>query len=195
MPAHHPSDLRDQLGVLDLPGCAPIAAIALPFGRIDAGELHSLATAFTSAGATEVRLSPWRTLYAPIPDRPKALALCTRAQEIGLIIEAGNPLRRVDACPGAPACRSTQRQTRMDARLLSQRLAEAGFSGHLHVSGCAKGCSRPAPADLTFVGDEHGYSIVRNGTARDAPSAWLNATEIDSALDIVAKIGSNRRHE
>ena len=39
----------------------------------------------------------------------------------------------------------------------------------VHVSGCAKGCAHPAPADLTLVGDEGTYQVVLGGTARHKP--------------------------
>ena len=44
----------------------------------------------------------------------------------------------------------------------------SGFAGTIHVSGCAKGCARSMPADLTLVGEGGRYGVVRNGTTRDA---------------------------
>ena len=39
------------------------AAVAAPFGRLEAELLHRLAALAEAAGATELRLSPWRTIY------------------------------------------------------------------------------------------------------------------------------------
>jgi precorrin-3B synthase len=75
-------------------------------------------------------------------------------------------LLRIEACPGAPACASATVDTRAEAR----RLAAMDLPGTIHVSGCAKGCARSAPADLTLVGHEGRFGVVRNGTARDPVS-------------------------
>jgi precorrin-3B synthase len=56
-----------------------------------------------------------------------------------------------------------------------------GFAGTIHVSGCAKGCARSAPADLVLVGKDGRYGIVRNGTARD-PAGRAIAPDILAAL-------------
>jgi precorrin-3B synthase len=126
--------------------------VGAPFGRLEAGQLAALAN---TARASEIRLSPWRALYidAPVPD----------ATVRGLIVDENDPLLRIEACPGAPACKSSSVDTRGDAR----RLAARGFNGAIHVSGCAKGCARSAPADLTLVGKDGRYGVVHNGTTRD----------------------------
>ena len=122
--------------------------VAAPFGRLEATELKRLATA---PGVRELRLSPWRALYLDSP-------------VTGLIVDENDPLLRIEACPGAPACASSTVDTRRDAL----RLAARGFAGTVHVSGCAKGCARSAAADLTLVGIGGRYGVVRNGTTRDA---------------------------
>ncbi len=94
--------------------------------------------------------------------------------ELGLIVDENDPLLRIDACPGAPACRSASVDTRRTAR----RLAASGFAGTLHVSGCTKGCARSAPADLTLVGEGGRYGVVRNGTARDPSERTIDADDL-----------------
>lgn len=137
--------------------------LAVPFGRLEATQLRTLAE---TAGLTEIRLSPWRALYVDAAvDAP------------GFIVDDNDPLLRVEACPGAPACASATVDTRADAR----RLAAMGFTGTIHVSGCAKGCARSAPADLVLVGRDGRYGIVRNGTARD-PAGRAIAPDILAAL-------------
>jgi precorrin-3B synthase len=99
---------------------------------------------------------------------------CRDSGEFGLIVDENDPLLRIDACPGAPACRSASVDTRRTAR----RLAAAGFAGTLHVSGCAKGCARSTPADLTLVGEGGRYGVVRSGTARDAIGRTIDADDL-----------------
>jgi len=137
--------------------------IGVPFGRLDAPQLAALSK---TAGAAEIRLSPWRALYidALVPD----------AAALGLIIDEADPLLRIEACPGAPACRSSSVDTRGTAR----RLAARGFDGTIHVSGCAKGCARSTPADLTLVGDGGRYGVVRHGATRDPIERTLAPEEI-----------------
>ncbi len=137
--------------------------VGAPFGRLDAGQLAALAN---TAGASEMRLSPWRALYI---DRPVA-----DATALGLIVDENDPLLRIEACPGAPACKSSSVDTRGDAR----RLAARGFDGTIHVSGCAKGCARSTPADLTLVGEDGRYGVVHNGTTRDSVERTLAPEEL-----------------
>ena len=123
--------------------------LAVPFGRIEAAQLRALSE---TAGVTEIRLSPWRALYVDAAvDVP------------GFIVDENEPLLRIEACPGEPACASATVDTRAEAR----RLAAMDLAGTIHVSGCAKGCARSTPADLTLVGQDGHFGVVRNGTARD----------------------------
>jgi precorrin-3B synthase len=70
---------------------------------------------------------------------------------------------RTDACVGDPACPQAQAET----RALARRLAPL-VSGRLHVSGCAKGCARAAPAEVTVTGRAGRYDLAFDARA-DAP--------------------------
>ena len=84
----------------------------------------------------------------------------------GLILRADDPIRRVEACPGAPACL----QALAPVRGLASRLAHDVPEGRLlHVSACAKGCAHPGRADLTLVATAEGFDLIRNGSAHDTP--------------------------
>jgi len=152
---------RRRLGSL-----ASMTGVAAPFGRLEAVQLRELARLAEGAGASEVRLSPWRALYIDAPVKvPEAL---------GLIVDDNDPLLQIDACPGAPACRSAS----VDTRAAARRLAVSGITGTIHVSGCAKGCARSAPADLTLVGGGGRYGVVRSGTPRDAIERTIGADDL-----------------
>lgn len=161
-----PPSSRRAVGLL--PG---VAGIAAPFGELEAEQLHDLVALAEEAGATSLRVSPWRTLYIGVSDPRPVL---DGAHALGLIVHGEDPLLRVDACPGMPYCRSSSVETRRQAR----RLAERGLSGTLHVSGCAKGCARSTPADLVLVGEEGRYGVVHAGTTRDRPERWLRPDEL-----------------
>jgi precorrin-3B synthase len=156
-----PAPGRRRLGRLP-----SMTGVAAPFGRLEAAQLRELVHLAEGAGASELRLSPWRALYFDAPiEVPEAL---------GLIVDEDDPLLRIDACPGAPACRSASVDTRATAR----RLAASGFAGTIHISGCAKGCARSAPADLTLVGEGGRYGVIRNGTTRDAIERTIDADDL-----------------
>jgi len=139
--------------------------LAAPFGRIEASQLRALAGA---DGVSEIRLSPWRALYVD-----------ALADDVGLIVDENDPLLRIEACPGAPACASATTDTRADAR----RLATLGLPGTVHVSGCAKGCARTAPADVVLIGDRGRYGVVRHGTARDPAMRTISPDALATLLD------------
>lgn len=128
---------------------APGPFHGLPFGQLDADSLTALAE---QQGVTALRLTPWR----------------------GLILEGGtatpkhspvDPLLRVDACPGAPACP----QASVATRDLAARLAPHA-QGSLHISGCAKGCARPKPADIVLTGNQGSFDLARNARAGSPPT-------------------------
>jgi precorrin-3B synthase len=144
--------------------------VAAPFGRLENHQLRGLIALAAKAGATELRLSPWRALYID--------ATIEGARELGLIVDDSDPLLRIDACPGKPACLSASVDTRGDAR----RLATLGFAGSVHLSGCSKGCARSAPADLVLVGSGGRYGVVRNGTARDLPEQTIDPDDLATVL-------------
>ncbi|MBL9073570.1 precorrin-3B synthase [Tabrizicola sp.] len=137
------------------PGLHPDGAIvALAFGQMRAETLQTLA-----ALGHEIRPTPWRMLLlvgaTTVPDLP------------GLITDPADPILRITACTGAPGCPQAQGDTRHLARRLAPHLAE---NQTLHLSGCAKGCAHPGPAETTLTATGQGYDLIRHGTAHDTPS-------------------------
>lgn len=133
------------------PGAHPIGAVyGLPFGRIDA----ALLAAFVRSHGCALRLTPWRLLIAEgVAPAPVADMLL-----------ADSPILHVDACVGAPACP----QASVETRGLAVRLAPL-IDGHLHVSGCAKGCARARAADWVLTGREGAFDLARHARAGAAP--------------------------
>ena len=157
---------RRPLGML---ACGAIG-VAAPFGRLEAWQLRKLVEIVDG----DIRLSPWRAVYFK-----GGAAAAEAAREIGLIVDADNPLLRVDACPGAPACASSS----VDTRSLASAIAAKHPRGTVHVSGCAKGCARTAPADLVLVGVGGRYGVIRNGTARDGEERTVDGDEARALAD------------
>ncbi|SCY30072.1 precorrin-3B synthase [Paracoccus tibetensis] len=126
---------------------------ALEFGQIAPDTLRRLAR------LAPLRLTPWRMILASgaqaLPDLP------------GLILDPADPRLALRACPGAPACASALAETRNLARSLAPLVPKGAV---LHVSGCAKGCAWPRPADLTLTATAAGFDLIRHGRAADAPT-------------------------
>lgn len=143
-----------------LSSAAPVPA-AMP-GRHETGMLAAFAfgeipaetLALMARLAPEIRLTPWRMVLLPglarLPDLP------------GVILTPDDPMLRVFACTGAPGCAQAHAPARALAAGLAAHLPAAL---NLHVSGCAKGCAHPAPADFTLTAAPDGFSLRRAGRA------------------------------
>lgn len=157
-----PNAAPAQAGDMPQPGMSPLGPVyGVAFGQIDAPVLERL---LRDSGALALRLSPNRMLIL------EGGQWCTSTE---FLTSSHDPLLRIDACPGAPACASATVQTRALARAIApvfQRAAAVGSQPSLHVSGCAKGCARARAADITLVGRGGGFDLVRHGAAWDDPA-------------------------
>jgi precorrin-3B synthase len=132
---------------------------------MQAETLHQLA-----ALGHEIRPTPWRMLLL--------VGATTLPKIPGLITDQADPILRITACTGAPACPQALGDTRKLARHLAPHLA-AGQT--LHISGCAKGCAHASAAATTLTATGKGYDLIRNGTAHDMPS--LTGLDRQAILD------------
>ncbi len=179
------SDARPAfLGARLLGRCA-FAGVAAPFGRWRAADLAALATLAEEQGLGEIRVTPWRALLIPTRTLEAAERVSLAARELGLIVSHADSLLAVVACPGAPECPQARGETRAHlARLapLAQKLAGRDGVG-LHVSGCAKGCARPAAAPVTLVARDGLFDLVDEGPASGAPrEEALTIDDVERAL-------------
>lgn len=158
-------------------GAVLAAGIVVPYGFTDAERLAALAAAAQAAGAASVRLAPGHGLVfvgeegghggRPPFDGP---ALLAAAGDLGFITRADDPRLALSVCAGAPACASGTVPTRPLADAVVAAAAPLiAAGGSVHLSGCAKGCARAAPATLTIVGEDGRYGLVRDGRAGDVP--------------------------
>ena len=157
--------------------------VAAPFGRLEAEQLRDLAALAEAAGAAELRLSPWRTAYFGARDAAAARQTVEAARSVGLIVDSADPLLRIEACPGAPDCKSSSVDARGDARRLAALASAAGYDGSIHVSGCAKGCARSAPSRLVLVGKAGLYRLVRNATTRGPVERLIGTDEFPALFE------------
>ena len=164
--------------------------LGLAFGAGDVGLWRRLADwADTYAGgAMRVTASRSVLLAGVRPDRARALLYEARAA--GLIVEPDDPLLRVEACPGAPACSSAHGETRGLARTLVQ-VARPLLRAHttLHVSGCKKACAHSGAAGLTVVHSEAGVHLGFDCDAgRALEAAPGSVAHIERLLSVQANV-------
>jgi precorrin-3B synthase len=174
-----------RIGAVPLGAGASAVGLGLPYGRMDAALLERLAGWSADAGGGELRLSPWRALFIPAVPDAAAPHLMAAAAAAGLIVDPFDPRRAITACPGAPACGRASVATHADAARLAAAAGRLLGEATVHVSGCAKGCARRAPADLTLVGEAGGYGIVLGGTAQDEPRGRLDIAAIAARLALL----------
>ncbi|MEM0947165.1 MAG: precorrin-3B synthase [Pseudomonadota bacterium] len=141
-----------------VPGVLPGGVlVAAAFGQLTPQALDRLA----DAAPIELRITPWRMVFLTGLRNDQAFAT-----DDALIIDPTDPVLRVHACPGAPSCSQASVRTRSIARALAPHVPDGAS---LHVSGCAKGCAHPHPTDLTLVGNDGRFDLVKGGLPWDDP--------------------------
>jgi precorrin-3B synthase len=158
--------------------------VAIPFGRLSGDALAHLASLASSSGATELRLTPWRTIICAGVSSRCVANLEAELQANRFILHGNDPRLYVAGCPGAPACRSATTPVQQDAEQLIELFSPlAPTTIALHVSGCTKGCAHASATPFTLVGNAGCYDLVENGTAGDRPVATgLTVGEVRAEL-------------
>jgi precorrin-3B synthase len=187
------ASLRDVLGVHDYSAKVVVGAAAA-FGEIEAARLKALIERARALGANGLRLTPWRAFLIAGLDRKGAESMLGSIAELGFIASADEPRLRIAACPGGPACMHGHRPVRDDAARFAPLLPK-GEGVVLHLSGCAKGCARPAVTAATLTATEMGYDLVLAGEAGDPPMRrGLTSAVIEALLaSESAKLFAGRR--
>jgi precorrin-3B synthase len=134
--------------------------LGLPFGSGDSEAWNGIADIAERFGSGHVRLTPKRSVVIPDVQPDHRLEILAAASDRGLLVDESDPLLRVTACVGAPACRASFGETRTLARELSEivrPLLAAGAT--VHVSGCNKSCALTGYASVTVVRDQKGCRL------------------------------------
>jgi len=172
--------------------------IGLAFGHTHADALAQVVRVAAIHGARAVWPAPDRALLLIGVSAPDALNLTAAAEQLGFVVHAGDPRRRIAACPGAPACASGLIPARALASVLAPTLEpglKPGRNGVLvHISGCPKGCAHPMPAALTLVGTPHGCGIVHHGSARTAPAHYVDPANLRAEISRLATKSKEAAH-
>jgi precorrin-3B synthase len=191
-PAPPPRLPAERIGVHSAHDGAVAVGIGLAFGHTQAVALAEVVRAAAGHGAQAVWPAPDRALLLTGVSSPDAPGLTAAVRELGFVVHAGDPRRRIAACPGAPACGSGLIPARALASALTPILEPAFRSARngvvVHISGCPKGCAHPMPAALTVVGTPDGCGIVHRGSARTAPGHYVDPVDLG---DEIARLATN----
>jgi precorrin-3B synthase len=182
-PPRSPRRFGEAIGIYPIRGGLSACGIGLAFGHAGAVLLERLADVAHAAGATGLRATPSRALMIIGLTRETAPYFAAAAGELGFIIRADDPRRKIVACAGAPICASAHIAARAIAPVIAGVVAPHIEDGQtIHISGCTKGCAHAAAAALTVVGMPDGCALVANGSARDAPFALMAADQLPAAI-------------
>jgi precorrin-3B synthase len=190
---HGSRQIAQPIGIFDLAGGRAALGVGLPFGQIEASRLAGFCRVAGETGVAEIRLAPGRAILL-LAEAAGCLSLQAVAPRHGFIVDPADARLSIAACPGSPACASGH----IAARAIAEQLAALGrglfnHSFAVHVSGCAKGCARPAPADLTFVGHAEGVDLVVGGTASGIADMRLDHAEIRHGFARLAGLYREKR--
>jgi len=163
--------------------------VGIPFGSGDAEQWHALADLADAFGDGWLRVASTRSVLLLGVKEADRERLTEAARVSGFIVSERDPLLRVIACSGAPACSAAWNETRPLARALADQLSPLlAADATLHVSGCSKGCASSAVADVTIV---HGTVGSKLGFGADVVqtsiSSPLSLEEIRARLAVVVR--------
>jgi precorrin-3B synthase len=116
----------EMIGLHSRPDGTISAGIGLAFGHTHADALAEIVRLAATGGARAVWPLPDRALLLIGASAPDALKITLAAQQLGFVVHADDPRRRIAACPGAPACLSGLIPARAVALALAPLLASIG---------------------------------------------------------------------
>lgn len=178
---------------------ADVGFIAAPtLGRVEARALWRLARAMRTlpasawrpssgaegmgASAAHVRLTPWRTLLLPLREPPSAAWLRQarlwgddNEDDAAWITRTGDARLRVSACAGQPGCHQAQGVTQALALQLAEHVPARQ---HVHVSGCAKMCARPALGSVVLQCTGGNQYFVQSSCAKSQMQTLWTAQQL-----------------
>ncbi len=197
-PAPPPRMPAEMIGVHSAYDGTVAVGIGLAFGHTHADALAEVIRAAAGHGAQAVRPAPDRALLLIGVSASDALSLTAAVRQLGFVVHAGDPRRRIAACPGAPACASGLIPARALASALAPILEPALRPVRngvvVHISGCPKGCAHPMPAALTLVGTPDGCGIVHRGSARTAPGHYVDPANLGDEISRIATMSEETAH-
>lgn len=160
--ARLPGSRTEPVRVPTAPDIGPVGEFAQNDGRtalvavVPLGRLSADQSVLLAATATELQVTPWRSVVLPdLPDASAAAALAGA----GLVVDRGSPWLRVTACAGLPGCAKSRADVRADAAAAVAVGTLPAGGARQHWVGCERRCGRPRGAVVDVVATGAGYRI------------------------------------
>ena len=162
-----------------------MVAAGARLGRIDAAQLNALADLAEQHGDASLRLTPWQGLLLPNIPEHSADNLLHTLGELGLLIDAQEPLSNLIACTGSAACAKGLADSKADALRLAERLRASTARPQVHLSACPRSCAAAHTAPFTLLASSAGHYQLYQRTPKAAGFGQLQASAmtIDEAGD------------
>jgi ferredoxin-nitrite reductase len=133
--------------------------VSLKLGQLTAAQLLGLVELSEAFGSSQLRLTPWQTILLPDIPNEKVTGLLPKLASLGLSVSLD---AAIVACAGKPGCAAALTETQTHAFMLGDYLKERlslDYPVNIHLTGCAKSCAQPSPAEITLLGT----TIEQNG--------------------------------
>jgi precorrin-3B synthase len=130
---------------------------AVPLGRLGADLADLLAGL-----ATEVQLTPWRSVVVPDLTEDAVDDAAVGLHRSGMAFDEASPWLQVTTCAGRPGCARSLADVRADATAaVATRTLPAG-GARQHWAGCERRCGRPQGGVVDVVATPAGYRIEKS---------------------------------
>lgn len=162
-----------------------MVAAGARLGRIDAAQLNALADLAEQHGDASLRLTPWQGLLLPNIPQEAVETLLQSLGELGLLIDANEPLTGLIACTGSTACAKGLADSKADALHLAERLRLSTARPQVHISACPRSCASAHIAPFTLLATDTGrYQLYqRLPDATGFGQLLAHSLDIDEAGD------------
>jgi len=160
-----------------------MVAAGAQLGRLHAEQLMALANLSERHGDGGLRLTPWQGLLLGNVSECQASALLSALGELGLLVEADEPLLGLVACTGSAACARGLADSKHHALHLAELLRESGARPQVHLSACPRSCAsaRVQPYTLLASTPDHYQLYQRTPEAPGFGRLLAPAMTIDEA--------------
>jgi ferredoxin-nitrite reductase len=154
--ARPPVDKHGHIGVRAQvqPGLSSIG-IAIPVGRLRAGQMEALAQVAEDFGSAELRPTVWQNIVLPNVANARVSDAVCAIRSLGFDVEASTIAGCVVACTGNAGCRLSATDTKGQALQLSRYLDERiklDTPINVHLTGCPNSCAQHCVADIGLLG-------------------------------------------
>ncbi|MBK8158502.1 MAG: precorrin-3B synthase [Rhodospirillaceae bacterium] len=132
-----------------------------PVGRLSARMLHGLADLADNVSGSEIRMTPWQSVFLPNVALTSAASALGQLAALGFVVKSDRAFAGLVTCAGSAGCKSGFADTKSDALALGNFLdaCKVEVVG-LHLTGCGKSCAAPRTAPVTLLGISPGHYDV-----------------------------------